>query len=483
MSTITEPDQWLGVEVRHFAALDAVAREGSFGRAADRLGYTQSAVSQQIATLEKIVGETLVERPGGPRAVSLTEAGRLVLRHAEAIVARLEAAKADISALRAGETGTLRVGTYQSVGARVLPGVMRRFMADWPGIELGLSEPATDPELYGLIESGEVDLAFCSPPLPEGPFEALELMSDPYVLLVPADSPLARRKSASLDDLGDHVLIGSSTCASGGVVESALRKEGFDLELCVPLGRQRHCPGPRGRRLRRRPRPSARGRRARRRPRARPSPASRRCHAAPSPCSGTATGTARLPPARSSRSRERSSADVEREPRRALAAAAKADAAIRGARSLRRSPGPARCTSRRSRTAPRAGRARPSNVAVIRAPVAPSGCPSEMPLPFGFTSPACQRSCSPVSFRNCRTTHAKASLTSITAMSSQVSPAFRARARMRAGCRGASGTDRHRRGRTRRTVHVARARASTHRPRSPRASPRRRRRSRSSCRR
>ena len=128
MTTITQSDQWLGVEVRHFAALDAVAREGSFGRAADRLGYTQSAVSQQIATLEKIVGETLVERPGGPRAVSLTEAGALLLRHAEAIVARLDAARADIAALRAGETGTLRVGTYQSVGARVLPGVMRRFL-------------------------------------------------------------------------------------------------------------------------------------------------------------------------------------------------------------------------------------------------------------------------------------------------------------------------------------------------------------------
>jgi molybdate transport repressor ModE-like protein len=229
MSTITQPDQWLGVELRHFAALDAVAREGSFGRAADSLGYTQSAVSQQIATLEKIVGETLVERPGGPRAVSLTEAGKLLLRHAEAIVARLDAARADISALRAGETGTLRVGTYQSIGARVLPGVMRRFMADWPGIELGLSEPATDPELYGLIESGEVDLAFCSPPLPEGPFEAVELMGDPYILLVPADSPLARRKSASLDELGDHVLIGANTCASGGVVEGTLRELGYDV--------------------------------------------------------------------------------------------------------------------------------------------------------------------------------------------------------------------------------------------------------------
>jgi molybdate transport repressor ModE-like protein len=230
MSTITQSDQWLGVEVRHFAALDAVAREGSFGRAADSLGYTQSAVSQQIATLEKIVGETLVERPGGPRAVSLTEAGKLLLRHAEAIVARLDAARADMTALRAGETGALRVGTYQSIGARVLPGVMRRFLTDWPGIDLGLSEPQEDPELFEAIESGEVDLAFCSPPLPDGPFEGLELMSDPYVLLVPADSPLAERKSASLDDLGEHLLIGSHTCASGHVVERELRERGYEVE-------------------------------------------------------------------------------------------------------------------------------------------------------------------------------------------------------------------------------------------------------------
>jgi molybdate transport repressor ModE-like protein len=230
MSTITQPDQWLGVEVRHFAALDAVAREGSFGRAADRLGYTQSAVSQQIATLEKLVGETLVERPGGPRAVSLTEAGRLLLRHAEAIVARLDAARADIAALRAGETGTLRIGTYQSTGARVLPGVMRRFLADWPGIELGLSEPATDPELFAAIESGELDLAFCGRPLPNGPFDAVDLMSDPYVLVVPGDTPLAERKSASLDDLGDHVLIGSNTCASGLVVEGELQERGYQID-------------------------------------------------------------------------------------------------------------------------------------------------------------------------------------------------------------------------------------------------------------
>src|SRR2546423_687345 len=101
--TINEYDQWLGVELRHLAALEAVAEEGSFGRAARRLGYTQSAVSQQIAQLEKLVGATLVERPGGPKAVSLTDAGRLLLRHADAIVARLHAAQADMSALQAGQ--------------------------------------------------------------------------------------------------------------------------------------------------------------------------------------------------------------------------------------------------------------------------------------------------------------------------------------------------------------------------------------------
>lgn len=230
MSSITKPDEWLGVELRHLAALGAVSREGSFGRAAESLGYTQSAVSQQIATLERLVGEQLVDRPGGPRAISLTEAGALLLRHAEAIVHRLDAARADMAALRAGETGALRVATYQSIGARVLPGVMRRFMAEWPGIELGLSEPSADPELYELVERGALDLAFASLPVPDGPYESLELMTDPYVLLVPADSPLAHRRSASLLDLGDMALIGANVCASGNVIEQQLHDRGFTID-------------------------------------------------------------------------------------------------------------------------------------------------------------------------------------------------------------------------------------------------------------
>ena len=115
-----DPDRWLGVELRHLIALEAVSREASFGRAAVSLGYTQSAISQQIATLERTVGEKLVERPGGPRKVSLTEAGELLLRHAEAIVSRLSAARRTWTP-SAGHAGTLRVGAYQSVGQHSSP--------------------------------------------------------------------------------------------------------------------------------------------------------------------------------------------------------------------------------------------------------------------------------------------------------------------------------------------------------------------------
>ena len=191
-----EPDRWLGIELRHLIALEAVSREGSFGRAATSLGYTQSAVSQQIAMLERIVGERLVERPGGPKPVSLTEAGRLLLGHAQAIVARLSAAQADLAALSDGAAGVLRVGIYQSIGARVLPELMRRFGESWPLVEIQLTELADDGELLRLVENGELDLTFADLPLPDGPFGWNEILRDPYVLLVPAGDPLAQRDAA-----------------------------------------------------------------------------------------------------------------------------------------------------------------------------------------------------------------------------------------------------------------------------------------------
>jgi DNA-binding transcriptional LysR family regulator len=218
---------WLGIELRHLAALQALAVEGSFGRAAGRLGYTQSAVSQQIATLERIVGERLVERPGGPRPISLTEAGTLLLRHAESIVDRLHAAQADLHALQSGERGTLRVGTFQSVGARVLPELMRRFSREWPSIDVTLEELEHE-EIVGAVERGDVDVGFVELPTGDAPVETIELIRDPFVLVVAADSPLGRDGPPSLRDLAAEPLIGFRSCHPSQHFEASLRAAGIE---------------------------------------------------------------------------------------------------------------------------------------------------------------------------------------------------------------------------------------------------------------
>lgn len=210
-----EPDRWLGLELRHLAALKAVAEHASFGRAASSLGYTQSAVSQQMATLERIVGAKLIDRPGGPKPVSPTEAGRLLLRHAESITARLQAAQADLRALAHGAAGPLRIGTYQSVGARILPTVLHRFLAEWPQVDISLHELTDDGELLVSVERGELDLTFTMLPLPPGPFEFLELMRDPYVLVVEAGSPVAdRTRPPTPREIAELPLIGNRSCRS-----------------------------------------------------------------------------------------------------------------------------------------------------------------------------------------------------------------------------------------------------------------------------
>ena len=222
-----EADRWLGLDLRHLIALKAIADEGSFGRAAERLGYTQSAISQQIATLERIVGLRLIERPGGPRPISLTEAGRILLRHADAIQARLLAAKSDMSALEAGDAGRLRVGTFQSVGAKIIPTLLRRFSESRPRVEVVLSESQDEGELLRMIERGELDLTFWTLPAAPGPYESVELLTDPYVLVVPAGSPLASlKRTPTLKEIALQPLIGFNRCSAMDQVESHLASTG-----------------------------------------------------------------------------------------------------------------------------------------------------------------------------------------------------------------------------------------------------------------
>jgi DNA-binding transcriptional LysR family regulator len=224
--------QWLGIELRHLAALQALASEGTFGRAAQALGYTQSAISQQIATLERVVGMRLVERPGGPRPVTLTEAGRLLLRHTDSIMSRLQAAQADMTALAEGASGVLRIGTFQSVGAKVLPRILSRFREEWPAVDVQLRESAHDEELTAWVESGELDMTFVQMPAEGDALEEIELLRDPYVLLVRPDSPLGvRGRVPTLKELVGERLIGYRVCRATQAIEAQLRTSGHEPEF------------------------------------------------------------------------------------------------------------------------------------------------------------------------------------------------------------------------------------------------------------
>lgn len=223
-------DLWLGLEVRHLEALRAVAEEGTFASAAARLGYTQSAISQQIAALERIAGERLLERVRGRKPLGLTEAGTLVLRHGVTILARVQAAQADLRALAAGAAGPLRVGTYPSVGARILPELLPSFATGWPELEVQLRESNSNRELLALIEQGELDLTFCMLPLEEGPFEALELLRDPWLLVVPAPPSRHLSNGGRLRAPSGHTqpLLCFRTCPTINDIEALLRHWGIE---------------------------------------------------------------------------------------------------------------------------------------------------------------------------------------------------------------------------------------------------------------
>jgi DNA-binding transcriptional LysR family regulator len=183
-------------------------------------------VSQQIATLERIVGEKLVERPGGPRPIALTEAGELLLRHARAIVSRLQAAQSDLAALSAGEAGSLHVGIFQSVGAKILPEVMRRYSRAWPNVDVQLRESHSDSVLADLVERGELDLSFVQLPLDNPSLETMLVLQDDYVLVTASDSDFAVDRTPSLREIAEQPLIGYRNCRATEIVVDQIRATG-----------------------------------------------------------------------------------------------------------------------------------------------------------------------------------------------------------------------------------------------------------------
>jgi DNA-binding transcriptional LysR family regulator len=219
-------EHWFGIELRHLAALEAVAREGSFRRAAERLGYVQSAISHQIAALESLTGKRLIERSRGTRPIALTPAGEVLLAHADAVIARMRAAQADLAALDGEGTTTLRVGSMQDVTARLIPSFLRAFARVRPDVAVTLHESESSNTLLAALVQGDVDLAFAELPLPQGAFDGVPLFEDRYVALVQAGTPLSRRGVIALPAIGELPLVAHSPTRPR--VEAHLRARGIE---------------------------------------------------------------------------------------------------------------------------------------------------------------------------------------------------------------------------------------------------------------
>jgi DNA-binding transcriptional LysR family regulator len=197
--------------------LKEVAYRGSISATAEALSYTQSAISQQIATLEAETGMTLLERH--PRGVSLTAAGQMLVGHAEGILAGLEAAEAALSEIAGLRGGRLRVASFPTAGATLMPQAIATFRSSYPGVELTLTEGEPE-QIAPRLRAGELDLALLFEFAGETPLQEdatrVELLEDPMYLALPGEHPLAGKEKLRLEDLREEAWVQtsrSSPCA------------------------------------------------------------------------------------------------------------------------------------------------------------------------------------------------------------------------------------------------------------------------------
>ncbi|MET8544329.1 LysR family transcriptional regulator [Kitasatospora sp. NPDC004799] len=208
-----------------------VAHLGSFTAAGERLGFTQSAVSRQIATLEGELGTQLFDRLA--RGVRLTEHGRALLPHAEAMLERLDTTRRDLVALTELTAGRLRVGAFDSANAALVPGALAAFRAAHPGVAISLTEGLT-AHLLDLLAEGAIDLAlvasYTEPDDHGDQFDVRPLMADPVLVALPRGHRLARRRRLRLAELADEPWIAARRHAESTLLAACVRS-GFQPRI------------------------------------------------------------------------------------------------------------------------------------------------------------------------------------------------------------------------------------------------------------
>lgn len=197
------------LELRHLVTFKEVAARRSFGKAADELGYTQSAVSQQIARLEKVLGHSLFRRPGGPKPIELTRAAELLLPRVDGLIADLRSIERDFQGLSEGTAGTLSVGTFQSISVRLLPAIISALSAERPDLEVELLESTSGEVLRKALLDHELELTFWVEDDSDwSGFDRVRLFEDPFVVVAPSDDAeevYGPRELARLPMIGQHL--------------------------------------------------------------------------------------------------------------------------------------------------------------------------------------------------------------------------------------------------------------------------------------
>jgi DNA-binding transcriptional LysR family regulator len=223
------------LDVRRLRVLKEVAAKGSFSAAAESLAYTQSAVSQQIAALEREAGLQLVERSA--RGVHLTDAGRVLVGHADVILRQLTDAEAELEAMAGLRGGRLRLVAFPSAGASIMPEAVARFRGRHPAVEVTLA-PAEPDEAADVLRAGEADVGLTiettwAKPGDDGLLRT-HLLDDPMYITLPVGHPQATLPKVKVSDLAEEAWIlgsGDASCPDSQILIRACNAAGFEPRI------------------------------------------------------------------------------------------------------------------------------------------------------------------------------------------------------------------------------------------------------------
>ncbi|GCE51193.1 DNA-binding transcriptional LysR family regulator [Thermosporothrix hazakensis] len=222
------------MDLRQLNTFKAIAEEGSFVRAAERLQYAQSTISLQIQQLEEELGVELFDRQR--RKIQLTPAGRALLMHAQHVINQVAQLQQDLAAIVTGESGHLRIGMIEAVARLYLPEILRKFRARYPRIQLTI-EVLSTIHVHEQLAADQIDLGVSTPPATDMGLVFEPLQTAPIMLLLSEQHPLCQQPTITLSDLKDEcLLLTHPPCAYRSAIEQAFVARGLPLATNIEIG-------------------------------------------------------------------------------------------------------------------------------------------------------------------------------------------------------------------------------------------------------